>query len=152
MTTLFLWPFPLFTSASCGKASISSRLEGVFPFISNQLLSSVALQSWAVASTSLPQGVVGVVSNGQVNGGCGGTCTGVGGAPTVIVARPMPPLMVPTSANTIFPVCALPGMTYDPAAPTLPLSSVRKQLTMLPAPCVCPKYTCTTSLPAKPVA
>src|SRR5260221_1908866 len=118
MTTLFLWPFPLFTSASCGKASISSRLEGVFPFISNQLLSSVALPQGVVGAAgavsvagaagvvgvACAAGVVGAVSNGQVNGGCGGTQTGVGGGAIVISSRPSAPLMVPTRSSTTFPV------------------------------------------------
>jgi hypothetical protein len=79
--------------------------------------------AWAPPSISY-----GVVSNGQVNGGCGGTWTAVGAAVTDVVAVAVPPLLLPVSANTSLP-WALPGMTYDPAEAALPLSSVRKQLT-----------------------
>src|SRR5712692_4443625 len=70
----------------------------------------------------------GVVSRGQVNGGCVGTCPGLGGAATVITAVAVPPLLLPVSVNTRLPTWPLPGMMYDPAAPAFPLSSVRKQL------------------------
>src|SRR5260370_29492138 len=69
------------------------------------------------------------VSNRQVNGGCAGTCTAVGAACTAPLALVAPPLLPPISVNTSCP-WALPGMTYVPAAPTLPPSSVRKQLNM----------------------
>src|SRR5260370_549454 len=79
------------------------------------------------------------LENGEVDVGCGGTCTGEGGADILIVARAVPSLLAPISVKTSFP-WASPGTTYEPAAAALPLSSVRKQLTMVPAVFwVCPR-------------
>src|SRR5260370_11862988 len=53
------------------------------------------------------------LSNGQVNVGCGGTCTGEGGAAILIVARAVPSLFAPILPNPTFPP-PTPATTHQP--------------------------------------
>src|SRR5260370_7107136 len=60
------------------------------------------------------------LSNGQVNVGCGGTCTGEGGAVILIVPRAVPSLLAPLALNRTFP-WASPRTPYEPPAAPTPL-------------------------------
>src|SRR5258708_5762204 len=147
MTTFSLSPISAFTGAFSVKVMISPDVNRAFPFVnmvlpsflsavlSAELHGSITSSQFCQVNgwpgrTAIRYGAP--LSNGQVNVGCGGTCTGEGGAVILIVARAVPLLFAPISVNTSLP-WASPGTTYEPAATALPLSSVRKQLTMLPA-------------------